>query len=191
MKTNRILLIAGALLAVGILASSTLLPKDAPTGNGNDKLVERGKYLVTVMSCNDCHTPWTMTQNGPGPDMKRMLSGHPADLTLPAPPAISEAWPVAAGATNTAWAGPWGISYTANLTPDRETGLGAWTLEEFTQALRTGRHQGRGRQILPPMPWPLIGQLTDDDMRAVFTYLQSVPAIRNKVPEPQPPQSGR
>jgi hypothetical protein len=184
---NRLPLYAGAVLAIGVFTSATLWPQDqAPTAN---EQLERGKYLVTVMSCNDCHTPWTMTPNGPGPDMKRMLSGHPADAQLPPPPAGNAAWPVTVGATNTAWSGPWGISYTANITPDRETGIGAWTFEEFTQALRTGRHQGRGRQILPPMPWPLIGQLTDADMRAVFAYLQSIPAIANKVPEPQPPQA--
>ena len=87
----------------------------------------------------------------------------------------------------TAWSGPWGTSYTANLTPDRATGLGAWTADEFVAALRTGRHQGRGRQILPPMPWPFISQLTDDDLRAMFAYLMSLPRIANKVPEPLPP----
>lgn len=188
MNTTRLTFAAGALLATGILATTLLLPRDHVAAATDDQLVERGKYLVTVMVCNDCHTPWTMTPNGPAPDMKRMLSGHPADAKLPAPPAASDAWPVSFSATNTAFAGPWGISYTANLTPDRATGLGAWTLEEFTQALRTGRHQGRGRQILPPMPWPQIGQLTDADVRAVFTYLQSIPAIANRVPEPQPPQ---
>jgi len=90
----------------------------------------------------------------------------------------------------TAWAGPWGTSYTANLTPDTETGLGRWTADEFIATLRTGRHQGRGRQILPPMPYPFIGQLTDDDLRAMFAYLQSIPKITNKVPEPLPPQKG-
>lgn len=91
---------------------------------------------------------------------------------------------VRVAATNTAWAGPWGTSFTANLTPDAATGLGRWTVDEFIAALRTGRHQGRGRQILPPMPYPMISQLTDDDLRAVFAYLQSIPAIANKVPEP-------
>jgi hypothetical protein len=87
----------------------------------------------------------------------------------------------------TAWSGPWGTSFTANLTPDEETGLGAWTFEQFRDAIRTGRHQGRGRPILPPMPWFAIKNLTDEDLRSVFAYLQSIPAIRNRVPEPIPP----
>src|SRR5688572_14958854 len=45
-------------------------------------MVERGKYLVTIGGCNDCHTPWTMTPQGPAPDMSRMLSGHPADVKV-------------------------------------------------------------------------------------------------------------
>jgi hypothetical protein len=173
----------GAIVVLSIAATQFARGDGAAPGTP----VERGRYLVTAMGCNDCHTPWHMGQNGPEPDMARMLSGHPADVVMPAAPAGTEAWPVSAGATMTAWSGPWGISYTANLTPDPETGLGRWTADEFIGALRTGRHQGRGRQILPPMPYPFISQLTDDDLKAVFAYLQSIPAIRNQVPEPQPP----
>jgi hypothetical protein len=151
--------------------------------------VERGKYLVNAMGCNDCHTPWKLGPQGPEPDMARLLSGHPAAAALPAPPPATAEWPTAVAAPMTAWSGPWGTSFTANLTPDPATGLGRWTAEEFIGALRTGRHQGRGRQILPPMPWPMIRQLDDDDLQAIFAYLQSIPAIANKVPEPLPPQA--
>src|SRR5262245_41373886 len=150
--------------------------------------VERGRYLVTAMGCNDCHTPWQMTPDGPEPDMSRMLSGHPAAFAPGEAPKATPDWPTAVSATMTAWSGPWGTSFTANLTPDAETGLGRWTADEFIAALRTGRHQGRGRQILPPMPYTMIRQLTDDDLKAVFAYLQSIPAVRNQVPEPLPPQ---
>jgi mono/diheme cytochrome c family protein len=90
-------------------------------------------------------------------------------------------------ATNTAWAGPWGVSFTANLTPDADTGLGKWTLRNFVETIRTGRHMGRGREVLPPMPIQVYRNLTDADLAAVFAYLQSIPAIRNRVPEPLPP----
>ena len=94
-----------------------------------------------------------------------------------------------AAMTNTAWAGPWGISYTANLTPDKNTGLGIWTAEMFIQALRTGKHMGTAtsRAILPPMPWESFGKMTDDDLRAMFAFLQTIPAIVNHVPDPLPP----
>ena len=158
------------------------------SAHANDKLA-RGQYLVTVAACNDCHTPWKMGANGPEPDMSRMLSGHPESLALPSAPKPQGPWVVSAAATNTAWSGPWGVSYTANLTPDKATGLGKWTQRNFTETIRTGRHMGRGRPILPPMPIPMYKHFTDEDLEAIFAYLQSIPAIRNRVPEPKAPGS--
>jgi hypothetical protein len=120
--------------------------------------------------------------------MSRALSGHPADLVMPPAPKPSGPWTSSIAVTNTAFAGAWGTSFTANLTPDAETGLGKWTAETFIAALRTGRHEGKGRPILPPMPWPMIRTLTDEDLRAVFAYLQSLPPIRNRVPAPVDPE---
>lgn len=151
--------------------------------------VERGRYLVTAMLCNDCHTPFKLGAQGPEPDMTRMLSGHPAELTMPPVPPLPEgAWQWIGASTNTAFAGPWGVSFTANLTPDKDTGLGGWTPEMFIRALRTGKHQGKGRPVLPPMPYQFIAKLTDADLRAVFAYLQSIPAISNTVPAPIDPE---
>ena len=78
-------------------------------------------------------------------------------------------------ATNTACAGPWGVSFTANLTPDAETGLGKWTQRNFTETIRTGRHMGRGREVLPPMPIPVYKNFTDADLAAIYTYLRIDP----------------
>ena len=149
--------------------------------------VERGKYVVTTSGCNDCHTPWIVGDKGPEPDMSRMLSGHPHDFALPPAPKPQGPWLVSAAATNTAWAGPWGVSFTANLTPDPETGLGKWTLRNFKETIRTGRHMGRGRPILPPMPIAMYRNFTDADLEAIFAYLQSIPALRNRVPDPLSP----
>jgi cytochrome c553 len=146
--------------------------------------VARGKYLVNAMGCDDCHTPTKMGPNGPEPDMSLRLSGHQASMTLPPPPAPAGPWTVAATATTTAWSGPWGISYTRNLTPDKATGLGEWTEQQFVDTIRTGRRQGRGREILPPMPWPAFKNLNDADLKAMFAYLRTVKPIENKVPEP-------
>lgn len=150
--------------------------------------IARGEHLVLTAGCHDCHTPLKMGKNGPEPDMTRMLSGHPEQLSLPAPPAASMPWIVSAAATNTAWAGPWGVSFTANLTPDKETGLGAWSKDEFVQAIKTGRHHGRGRPILPPMPIPAYRNFNDDELSAIFAYLATIPAIKNQVPDPLPPR---
>ncbi len=151
---------------------------------------KRGEYLVRTMGCNDCHTPFKMGPSGPEPDMTRMLSGHPAALVMPPPPVLPEGpWLVVSSATNTAWSGPWGVSFTANLTPDPATGLGAWTEQNFMDALRSGRHMGRGRPILPPMPWRFYSELTDEDLRAIYAYLRTIPAISNRVPDPVAPKN--
>jgi hypothetical protein len=120
-----------------------------------------------------------------------MLSGHPQDLEMPPAPMLPPGpWGVAVAATSTAWSGPWGVSFTANLTPDDETGLGRWTLRNFVDTIRSGRHMGRGRLILPPMPIAMYKHFTDEDLAAVFAYLQSIPAIANRVPEPRAPLAG-
>jgi mono/diheme cytochrome c family protein len=149
--------------------------------------VERGAYLVGMMGCNDCHTPWKMGPQGPEPDMTRALTGHPQDVVMPAAPAASGPWIWHGAATNTAFAGPWGVSFTANLTPDKETGLGAWTEEMFIATMRTARHQGKGRPILPPMPVKMIGRANDEDLKSIFAYLQSLAPVKNKVPAPIEP----
>ncbi len=148
----------------------------------------RGKYLVSTSGCMDCHTPMKMGANGPEWDMSRMLSGHPDSLQMPPVPALPEGpWLIVSSATNTAWAGPWGVSFTANLTPDPETGLGNWTARDFKATIRTGRHMGRGRAILPPMPIPVYNNLTDADLESIFAYLRTIPPVKNLVPEPRPP----
>jgi mono/diheme cytochrome c family protein len=188
--------LARGAFAAAVLALSTyawlgvLAPAQSTTSDtkpAGDK-VARGKYLVTVAGCNDCHTPWKVGPGGPEPDMSRMLSGHPEGIELPPAPTLPAGpWIVSVAATNTAWSGPWGVSYTANLTPDPETGLGKWTLRNFTDTLRTGRHMGRGRAVLPPMPIQMYKNFTDPDMDAIFSYLRTIPAVQNRVPEPLPP----
>ena len=149
--------------------------------------IERGAHLVRTMGCNDCHTPWKLGPKGPEPDMTRSLTGHPADFPATTPPKLEAPWTWASVATNTAFAGPWGISYAMNLTPDKETGLGEWTEEMFIATMRTGRHQGKGRQILPPMPYFMIGALGDEDIKSLFAYLQSLKPVRNRIPAPADP----
>jgi mono/diheme cytochrome c family protein len=154
----------------------------------NAEQVRRGKYLVTTSGCNDCHTPFKLGPNGPEPDMSRMLSGHPEQLLITAPAKVQDApWVMSSAGTNTAHSGPWGVSFTANLTPDPETGIGKWTFRNFKDTIRSGRHFGRGRAVLPPMPIAMYRHMTDEDLAAVFAYLQSIPAVNNRVPEPLPP----
>jgi Cytochrome c len=156
----------------------------------SESRVERGKYLVDLGGCNDCHSPKVFTQNGPIPDTTKLLSGSPGPVTsLDFDPKIvaQGKWAICNG-DFTAWFGPWGISYTANLTPDKETGLGNWTEERFIKALRTGKHLGEGRPILPPMPWQGLAKLKNEDLKDIFAYLQSLKPINNKVSDPETPE---
>ncbi|HLK28562.1 MAG TPA: c-type cytochrome [Puia sp.] len=155
------------------------------------ELIERGKYLVTMVGCNDCHSPKVMTAEGPVPDTTKLLSGHPAQMPMPPIDKNSlkpGSW-ILFGPDLTSAVGPWGISFSANLTPDTATGIGAWTEEVFVKTIRTGKHLGQegGRPILPPMPWQDFGKATDDDLKAIFTYLKALPPIVNKVPAPVAP----
>lgn len=164
--------------------------EQAPTTKPSS--VERGKLLVTTSGCHDCHTPLKLGPNGPEPDYSRELSGHPESLVMPPAPALPPGpWAVTVAATNTAWAGPWGVSFTRNLTPERETGLGAWTKQQFIDTIRNGRHMGVGRPLLPPMPAAMYAHMSDEDLGAVFAYLQSIPAVKNHVPDPIPPQQAQ
>lgn len=156
-----------------------------------EALVQRGHYLVTGAGCGDCHSPKNLTPNGPVIDSTKLLSGHPANMPLPPvdPTMLKPGQWMGMAPDVTAFVGPWGISYAANLTPDSATGIGAWTEEVFIKTLRTGKHLGmdNGRPILPPMPWYFVNQLTDEDLSAIFAYLKSLPPISNKVPAPTPP----
>jgi mono/diheme cytochrome c family protein len=161
----------------------------APT---HEQMVERGRYLVTLGGCNDCHSPKLITPQGPVLDSAHLLSGHPANMPLP--PVDDRSlkpgnW-ISMGPDATAFVGPWGISFPANLTSDSATGIGSWSEGNFIQALRTGKHMGipTARPILPPMPWEGIGKMNDDDLKAVFAYLKSTVPVSNRVPQPVAPE---
>lgn len=181
---------AAAVLAATLgFACVSALAADASRGSRDAQ--KRGEYLANFGGCNDCHTPKVMGPNGPALDTTRLLAGHSGGPTLPPVPTDALGpgrWGAITNAELTAWAGPWGISFAANLTPDRRTGLGDWTADQFIRTMRTGKHLGAGRPILPPMPWMSLGALTDADLRAIFAYLHSLEPIENQVPAPVPPK---
>jgi len=158
------------------------MPQSRSKAEGSGPVAE-GKRLVDTHDCHACHTPMKMGANGPEPDMSLALAGHPQNLVMPPPPKLEGPWGWVAASTNTAFAGPWGISYSINLTPDAETGLGKSQENEFVQAIKTGKHLGVGRPIMPPMPWPAYRNLTDTQLRAIYAYLRSIPPVKNKVPD--------
>lgn len=192
-----ILCLAFAALAVQCTQNNASNPEvaAAPTVKVDSAaVVKRGDYLVTIAGCNDCHSPKIMTEMGPAPDPKRLMSGHPAEETLPA---ITDKKMIAPGQwalfspSLTAAVGPWGTSFAANLTPD-DTGIGNWTYAQFEKALREGKSKGMDgtRPLLPPMPWPNLVKMNDEDMKAIFAYLKSLPPVKNAVPNPLPPAAG-
>jgi mono/diheme cytochrome c family protein len=147
-------------------------------------LAERGKYLMMVSACHDCHSPKKITSDGQVLlDEDRLLSGHPKDEPL-RPISGHNDW-ILFSQGLTSFVGPWGISYAANLTPD-DTGTGNWTFEQFKTAIRKGKYKGMegSRSLLPPMPWEVYQYFTDDDLKAIFTYLRTLKPIDNLVPAP-------
>ncbi|MDZ7624980.1 MAG: c-type cytochrome [Ignavibacteriaceae bacterium] len=177
-----------------VLVSSVVLfvsceSQSAKTEMTEQQMIERGKLLVTVGGCDDCHTPKSFGPNGPEMDMTRRLSGHPAGSVIPpVDTSLIHQWVYFSHDLTTA-VGPWGITFSANLTPDNVTGIGTWQPEMFITAMKTGKHLGvaEGRPIMPPMPWQNMAQLPEEDLRCMFAYLKSLPAIKNKVPDPMPP----
>jgi hypothetical protein len=174
--------------------TATTSPASAPEQsqqlNGFKTQLELGEYLIATGGCDDCHSPKKMTELGPVVDSTLRLSGHPSNMPAPQFTGIKEA--VAKGyaitQTLTSWVGPWGTSYTANLTPDK-TGIGNWSEEQFMKAIREGKYKGMDgtRPIMPPMPWEVLAKMRDFELKAMFAYLKSIKPINNVVPNYQPP----
>lgn len=185
--TTASLLLVAALAGCGQPAGSA---PAAPTPEAAAAAqIERGHMLIVGGGCHDCHSPKTMTPQGPEANMALMLSGHPESdvITAPFKQEPGSKWTTHTNDHLTAWSGAWGVSYAANLTPDDNTGIGIWTEDQFLTAIKQGKHMGAGRPILPPMPWNWYGQLPDEDLKAMFAYLKSIPSISNRVPVPLGP----
>lgn len=178
-----------ALIIAGCKAKTETDNRPAANDNSKEEIVKRGEYIVAIAGCDDCHSPKVFGPNGPSPDPEKRLSGHPEGSELP--PVNKDAlrnW-VLFGMHTTAAVGPWGVSYSANITSD-ETGIGTWSEEQFFKAMREGKYKGldNSRPLLPPMPWPGYAKMTDEDLKAVFAYLKSTKPVKNVVPPPVAPQ---
>jgi len=192
-----------------VVATSTILLSECDQVSGENKPGEKetsklafagfesqakwGEHLVTVSACHDCHTPKKMTDHGPDIDSSLLLSGHPSELEVPNIDRHElENKGVTATSDLTSWIGAWGISYTANLTSD-PTGIGNWKEDQFIYAIREGKMKGLAgsRPMLPPMPWQMYRNMTDDELKAIFAYLKTTKPIHNIVPQPTPPLSAQ
>lgn len=192
-KVFPVLLGISALVGTVTSCKEQVKEKNKGVEISQDSLVSRGKYLVTIVGCGDCHTPLRMGAHGPEPDAERLFSGHPAQVPLAKiDTSVLKSW-VLFNMTNTAVAGPWGVSFASNITSD-STGIGSWTEDQFKTALRQGKSKGltANRMLLPPMPWPNYSQMSDDDIKAIFAFLKSTSPVKNVVPQPvSPDQMGK
>jgi len=157
--------------------------------------IERGKQLVNLGGCDKCHTPKKTTLFGTESDPQRFLSGFPQGEPLPELPDSelgTEEWENTFYTTDgTVWVGRWGVSFAANITPDPETGIGGWTEKRFIETFRGTDHIGEGSTtVRSPMPMDAYSQLSDEELRSIYLYLQVIKPIKNKVPDPiRPGQS--
>jgi cytochrome c553 len=170
------------LLAAGVVLGVAGLVAQSSSPAATSRKLARGKYLATIGACNDCHSP--KIDAAQTPDPKRPFSGRPQTTKAPS----QLAGEIHASLDLTAWAGPWGVSYGANLTPDPETGIGTrYTEASFIKTLRTGK-KPEGEDLLPPMPWALYKAMSDDDIKALYAYLRTLPPIKNNVRSGAAPQ---
>jgi hypothetical protein len=153
-----------------------------------DSLIKRGEYLVSIAGCDDCHTPKKMGPMGPEPDMSVRLSGYRSAVPFPKVDTniIKQGWTLV-NPELTGWAGPWGASFTANITSD-ETGIGTWSYDQFKKAFQQGKWKGLEgtRSLMPPMPWQQYSKMNEDDVRSIFTFLKSTKPIKNVEPPIKP-----
>ena len=170
-------------------AEASVLPEKKELSKS--ELIARGQYLSTVSLCNDCHSPKIFNEHGFTLDSTKLFSGHPAGSPLPKidKSALTPGNWVVFSPDLTAYIGPWGMTFSANLTPDSTTGIGAWSEDVFVKTLRTGKHLGMdgGRPVMPPMPWEMVKNMTDEDLKALYTYFMALPPVKNQVPAPVPP----
>jgi mono/diheme cytochrome c family protein len=153
--------------------------------------VSRGRYLVNLAGCHDCHSPKIFTSTATLFDSSKLLSGYPAGGEIPPvdEKAFGPNYWMLFSRDLTAYVGFWGTSFAINITPDSATGIGAWREIDFIKAMKTGKHLGQegGRPILPPMPWVKFSKLTEEDLSAIWAYLRTIPPYHNRVPAPIPP----
>jgi mono/diheme cytochrome c family protein len=143
------------------IAAAAIIASTAATAHAADPQIERGKYLVAIAGCGDCHTQGHFLGH---PDQAQLLGGSDVGFGVPGK----------------------GVFVGPNLTPDNETGLGKWTEVQIVTAITTGTRPD-GRVLAPQMPWRELANLTKEDAAAIAAYLKSLPPVSHKVPGPLPP----
>ena len=179
-----IMIIMIAMVSAAIVACNSDTKSVTEIQISQDSLVKRGSYLVNAIGCDDCHSPKKFGPNGPEVIEELRLSGRQANAPMPKADTnvAKQGWMLFASDL-TAVVGPWGMSFSANITSDA-TGIGNWSEEQFFRAIREGKSKGlaESRPLLPPMPWQQYRNLKDEDLRAIFAFLKSTKPVENRVP---------
>lgn len=175
------------LIALVSMIAMSCHQKPAPEVAYSPERLEIGEAIVEGWNCSFCHTPQIKGPDGkPMPDPKRLMSGHPADDQIPEVPDMvissSEWMEFLDNLDPTVWATDNLLIFSANLTPNDETGIGTWTEVEFVETIRQGRHRGIERRLNYPMPWRELSEVSDEELLSVYEYLMSLEPVNNKVP---------
>ena len=186
-KVSAIILGAVALTIAVISCDNQQENKTTVQAISNDSLVKRGAYLVNSIGCDDCHSPKKMGPHGPEVVAETRFGGFLASNPIGKVDTnvIKNGWAMF-GPDFTNTVGPWGMSFAANISSD-ETGIGNWSEQQFITALRKGKLKGLegSRDLLPPMPWFVYKNLTDEDLRSIYAYLKTTKPVKNVVPAPK------
>ena len=129
----------------------------------NRYLVERGEYLVELLGCGSCHTDGALEG---APRMGKALAGSSIGIAYMNP--FNDDRP--------------GVVYPPNITPDQETGIGEWSDNQISAAIKAGLG-GHTRRRIAVMPWQGYAKLSDEDAGAIVAYLRSIRPINNRVPK--------
>jgi uncharacterized lipoprotein NlpE involved in copper resistance len=171
-------------LTVAVVLYACSNQADSKTAVTAEDPVKRGEYLVTIMGCDDCHSPKKMGPQGPEIIAEKRLSGFPGDFTPPPLDgnATKNGW-VSLWADLTSAVGPWGQTFAANITSD-STGIGTWTETQFKKAFTEGKYKGldNSRPLMPHMPWQNYRNIREEDLKAIFAFLKSTKPVNNVVP---------
>jgi len=181
--------VIAAVMAVGFFACNTAEGKTEKQDGKLDQaaLIKRGEYLVNSIGCDDCHSPKIVGPAGFEIIAETRFGGYPSNRPLQEVDTqnLKKGW-MLFGPDLTSAVGPWGMSFAANISSDA-TGIGNWKEEQFIKALREGKSKGLegSRPLLPPMPWFVYKNFTDDDLKSIFAYLKSTKPVHNVVPAPK------
>lgn len=176
----------GCMLLIAACNNTASTEEKPAAALSNAELIKRGEYLVNAVGCDDCHSPKKMGPGEPEIIHELRFSGYPETRPLQKADSnvVKSGWGLV-GSDLTAWVGPWGMSFSANISSD-VTGIGNWSEAQFFKAIREGKYKGldNSRPLLPPMPWFVYKNFSDEDLKAIFAFLKSTKPVENVVPAP-------